>query len=461
MQRTKTMTILSALAVAAVMVMPLDSAHAASKEKVLHNFNNDSKDGYVVTAPLVFDAAGNLYGTTANGGQGQCTNGFVVGCGIVFKLIPGGNGKWTEKVLYSFKNDGTDGNYPSGGLVFDTAGNLYGVTLGGGSSHSASCALNGNVLGCGTVFELIPGTNGRWTEKVLHNFTFAVTDGFFPQGTLVLDKAGNIYGTTIEGGVNPCANGLGCGVIFELSRSAQGKWGEKILHSFNDSTDGSNPQAGLVFGKAGNLYGTAMGGPYQTGTVFEFRRGSKGRWTLQVLHAFGKNPLDGSNPQSALISDTAGDLYGTTVSGGTDGSCSSTGETCGTVFEVIPHAKGKWTEKVIHDFQNDGKDGVLSSAGLVLDSAGNLYGTTPLGGNFGFCTDFVVGCGVVFELMPGAKGKWTEKILHNFGNGTDGSEPKAGLTLDKADRLYGTTIFGGNATSCSGGGCGTVFEVVP
>jgi hypothetical protein len=234
MKRTRMTTIaITALAVFAVAVMPLDSVRAASKEKVLQSFDyqGDNK-GQNPSAPVVFDAAGNLYSTTQYGG----------GAGNVFELKPGAHGKWTEKVLHVFNN--TDGNFPLAGVVFDAAGNLYGTTKEGGKST----ACGGNT--CGTVFELIPGANGKWTEKVLHNF--AGTDGSNPVAGLIFDAAGNLYGSTC-GGYPPT------GTVFELIRGAHHHWREKVLYSASGFC-GSN----LVFDKVGNLYGIS---PDYAGTL--------------------------------------------------------------------------------------------------------------------------------------------------------------------------------------------------
>jgi uncharacterized repeat protein (TIGR03803 family) len=222
-----------------------------------------------------------------------------------------------EKVLHSFGN-GTDGLYPYAGLIFDAAGNLYGTTYEGG------------IHGYGTVFELTPEEGGGWTEKVLHSFNLNGTDAAYPQASLIMDSAGNLYSTSYEGGIHldPCG-GVGCGTVFELSPQEGGGWTEKVLHSFNlNGTDGDEPYAGLIIDTAGNLYGTTIaGGIHNNGTVFELSPREGGGWTEKVVHSFG-NGTDGYEPYAGLIIDAAGNLYGTTVEGGIHG--------YGTVFEITP-----------------------------------------------------------------------------------------------------------------------------
>src|ERR1017187_1221490 len=219
------------------------STWATAQEKVLHNFNNNGTDGVSPQAGLIVDGAGNLYGTTSGGGTYYH--------GTVFELTPAAGRGWTETVLHSFNNNGTDGYEPLAGLIFDAAGNLYGTTYVGGS------------YGYGTAFELTPAGGGTWNEKVLYSFASGSTAFYLTSG-LIFDGAGNLYGTTL--------GGQG-GSVFELTPTAGGGWTEKVLHSFGNGTDGEDPQAGLIFDAAGNLYGTTyLGGTYyQWGTVFELQ----------------------------------------------------------------------------------------------------------------------------------------------------------------------------------------------
>jgi uncharacterized repeat protein (TIGR03803 family) len=216
----------------------------------------------------------------------------------------------------------------------------------------------------------------------------------------------------------------------------------KVLHSFTGK-DGAFPFAGLVSDTAGNLYGTTFGWSSPCGTAFKLAQRGHGTWTRTVLHYFtnGTGDKNGCNPYAGMTLDAAGNLYGTTISGGDYDE--------GTVFELSPVAHGNWTEKVLHSFSGKGNDGSVPYAGLIFDAAGNLYGTTSAAGG-------VYRAGTVFELLPRANGKWTEKVLHVFGRGKDGAAPQAALALDAAGNLYGTTSSGGANIDY-----GTVFELAP
>jgi len=393
-------------------------------ETVLYSFGaapDGALPGYVTP---IFDAEGNLYGTTVHSGYYYH--------GTAFELTPSG----TEAVLWSFGN-GTDGQYPSSGLVFDAEGNLYGTTSGGGA------------YGGGTVFELSPpsGGSGSWTETILHSFG-AEKDGAYPVASLILDAGGNLYGTTFSGGA------YGGGTVFELSAPAgdEGSWTETILRSFGNGTDGNTLFAGVVFDTQGNLYGTTYyGGAYYCsgygcGTVFELSppSGGSGSWTETILHSFGAEK-DGASPVASLILDAGGNLYGTT-SYGTGSGCRAT---CGVVFKVTPSG----TETILHKFNF--KEGYRPVAPVIMDADGNLYGTTTSGGTYGNKACDHSGCGTVFELTP-TKKRWTETILHSFDqNGTDGINPGGGLVFDAEGNLYGTTTSGGAYSY------GIVFKVTP
>jgi uncharacterized repeat protein (TIGR03803 family) len=418
---------------------PALAADKEDKERVLHNFNGN--DGIEPLAGLIFDAAGNLYGTTLYGGH-SC--GYGDTCGTVFRLTPDGNGEWKEKVLYKF--NGGDGSHPLSSLIFDAAGNLYGTTWQGGA------------YGGGTVFRLAPGADGTCSEDVLYSFCYpypSCPDGAYPYASLTFDTAGNLYSTTWLGGA------LGGGTVFQLAPGTGGKWTEKVLHSFGKGEDGANPAASLILDAAGNLYGTtASGGTYTSGcggygcgTVFELMPVANGKWTEKVLHNFNDN--NGTGHTAGLIFDAAGNLYGTTDAGGAFVSgCGGYG--CGTVFELTPAANGKWTEKLLHNFNDNSEDGSNPFAGLIFDGSGNLYGTTYMGGAYGGNGNG----GSVFQLAPGTNGKWTEKVLRSF-KSRDGEHPEAGLILDPAGNLYSTTFEGGTRCRAHGLGCGTVFEITP
>ena len=291
-------------------------------EKVLHRLK-----GQYPQAGVIFDAAGNLYSTTTYGG--------AYGGGSVFRLAPRANGTWVYTVIHSF--NGKDGYVPSSNLIFDATGNLYGTTGAGGADDQ------------GTVFQLTPGANGKWTEKVLHSFRNDGRDGEGPVG-IVLDAAGDLYGSTFTGGRNSCEN-YKCGIVFQLSRGANGRWTEKVLHDFTGN-DGAQPAAGLIFDNAGNLYGTTEAGGDLSqcpnsgcGTVFRLTPGAEGVRTEKVLYSFQSNGKDGEQPNASLIFDKGGSLYGTTFMGGTFGG--------GTVFSLTPDANGDWTERIVHSFKYD------------------------------------------------------------------------------------------------------------
>jgi uncharacterized repeat protein (TIGR03803 family) len=238
-----------------IIVIPVLSpgARAASNYKTLHKFTGGGLEESF--AGLVFDQAGNLYGTTSGGGVGLSKCGYSAGCGTVFKLTPNADGNWRESVLYSFcsRTNCGDGEIPIAGLTFDQAGNLYGMTDGGGAT------------GGGTAFKLTPHSDGSWTESVLYRFTGM--DGSQPN-SVILDAAGNLYGTTALGGKLNCSP-IGCGVVFKLAPNSKGGWNEIVLHTFADHP-GANPNAGLILDPAGNLYGTTEGDLSTTfGSVFE------------------------------------------------------------------------------------------------------------------------------------------------------------------------------------------------
>ncbi len=265
-------------------------------------------------------------------------------------------------------------------------------------------------------------------ERVLYSFGNG-TDGSDPQGDLTPDGAGNFYSTTGTGGT------YGLGTVYELTPHADGIWTEKVLYSLgNGTTDGANPRSGVIFDAAGrNLYGTTInGGTYGLGAVFELSPTAGGGWTEKVLFSF--DGTDGQAGWDKLIFDAAGNLYSTSGSGGAYGQ--------GTIYELKPNASGGWNEKVLHNFGN-GTDGGSPQGGLIFDAEGNLYGMTTYGGASGYY-------GTVFELSPVAGGGWKEKILHNFAGGTDGANPFAGVIFDSAGNLYGVTYLGQ-----------TVFKMTP
>ncbi|HEY2859814.1 MAG TPA: choice-of-anchor tandem repeat GloVer-containing protein, partial [Terracidiphilus sp.] len=329
-------------------------------EKVLYSFGVVSGDGVQPLANLVFDAKGNLYGTTMSGG--------AYNDGTVFELLPGTGGVWTEKILHSFGAYAGDGNSPRrGSLIFDSKGNLYGTTFNGGS--------NGAAPGGGAVFELSPGTGGAWTEKVIYSLGANSADAMHASGGLVFSPAGDLYGVTVQGGA------YNYGSVYELLPGSGGIWTEKVLHSFDvNGVDGASPIPCVILDAEGNLYGTTQqGGNYgngnHLGAVYELSPSPGGTWTEQILYNFigGYPNSDGATPVAGLIFDAAGNLYGTT-SGGGPGISSD-----GTVFELVRGAGG-WTERQIYAFTAAAADGHFPYGGVIFDAAGNLYGTTPSGG---------------------------------------------------------------------------------
>jgi len=337
--------------------------------KVLHNFNDTPSDGSEPAAALVFDTAGNLYGTTEFGG--------IHGYGTVFELTPHANGNWSEKIVHNFNFNGADGYAPASSLIFDASGNLYGTTPVGG------------IYGAGIAFELSPEAGGGWKEKMLHNFG-STSDGWGPNGLVFglagSDSAGNLYGVTSGGAAHqPDANGT----VYELSPQSDGSWKETRLLSIPGASGSapSDPDAPPVFDQAGNLYTTSYnGGAYGRGTVFELSPKAGGGWSTKVLHSFHDTLGDGEQPLGGVVFDAAGNLYGTTSNDGL------TNESVGIVYKLSPQASGSWSETILYDFINGSPNGMQPGAGVILDASGNLYGTTTYGGTYDG--------GVVFEVTP-------------------------------------------------------------
>ena len=316
------------------------------QESVLHRFTGGSDGSSPVG--LVSDPAGNLYGTTAYGGDLACN------CGVVFKL-DASSGK--EIVLHRFGH-GVDGQVPGGGVMRDASGNLYGTTSLGGTSITCSGK------GCGTVFRV--DSNGR--ETVLHNFTGGA-DGANPVSTLVGDGRGNLYGTTLYGG-SSCSDIVGCGTVFAVDLLGH----EIVLHAFTAGPDGEFPYAGLVRDSNDNLYGTAStGGITGNGTVFMLDAARR----LNVLYTF-EGGADGQYPYGGLLRDSAGNLYGTTANGGVGN------YSYGTVFKLSDMR----VETVLHSFT--GSDGAHPFGFLLSDSASNVFGTAGSGGAYGYGTLFLL-----------------------------------------------------------------------
>jgi hypothetical protein len=427
-------------------------APAEWKEKVLYSFQGGT-DGSLPAGGVIFDKAGNLYGLTIYGGSTACPPGW---CGTIYELSPPAQkgGAWTEKVVYVFKgHNQNDGSSPSGSLIADSAGNLYGVTGYGGSGP---CVLFGTATGCGTAFELSPPKTkgGKWTEKVLYNFQGG-KDGDLPTGPLVFDSAGNLYGATEFGGGKGA--GLcdpfyqGCGTVFKLSPPTQkgGKWTETALHSFAAGNDGYNPNGGLLLDGKGNVYGAApMGGnqlcnfgDYKVGCgiVFKLIPPNKidGAWTEEILHRF--TLADGAGPNGNLRFDSHDRIYGTANGGSSQN---------GVVYRLASGSSA-WKEVVLYNF---GKGISNPQGGVIFDGGGSLFGTALGGPTYR---------GVVYRLRrPKFGNQWSFSMLYNFTGPPDGYNPTGDLILNALGSLYTTTSWGGTSTACQGG-CGTVSKTWP
>jgi uncharacterized repeat protein (TIGR03803 family) len=422
----------------ALLLTLVTPASAGKKGQVLYIFSDQNIDGFP-RGNVVFDSSGNMYGNSA----GFCAFGLY--CGQIWELTPTGDGQWQKIGLHDFGSvdGGVDGSNPIDGLTYGANGNLYGTAAYGGDLGCEGAPP----VGCGTVYELLPKGNGQWKFTVIYIFQgdhFSGIYGRHPTAGVILDKAGNVYGTTNEGGPPKyCTNeGEGCGLVFKLtSRSDGGLWKETILHRFVGGMDGANPSSKLIFDAAGNLYGTTgYGGSSQPcgyfigcGVVFKLTPTSTQEWEETVLYRF--SGADGAQPCCGLIFDAAGNLYGTTASGGAYG--------MGTVFELDSGGN----ETVLHSF--NGNDGADPEAGLLFDSAGNLYGTTFGGGTDTECPG---GCGVVFKLMPTVDG-WKEQSF-SF-TVSNGAGPLGGLTFGSDHNLYGSTEYGGKTL----GQDGVVYEI--
>ena len=392
-----------------------------------------------------------------------------------------------EKVLYSFQG-GNDGQFPRAGLVADNAGNFFGTTEFGGTGP----CVNDGLSGCGTVFELSPNGHSGWVETVLYSFQ-GQTDGQWPLSALVIDAAGNIYGTSQIGGGTNDQCPPSCGSAFELSPGSQG-WTLRVLHAFKGGADGGVLLGGLAADSAGTLYGTTyLGGHSDNGTLFQLSLES-GRWKLTTLHRFANcvPGSDGGNPNGSPLFSMDGNIYGTTECGGKYGG--------GTIYR-FSQANGKWKGEIIHSFGGSNGDRGVQLGDLSQDKAGNLYG---IGGGFNGGFNYAYRMSLV-------NGKWKRKNIHRFSRGQgdgvpnpyltldaagniygtaggapelpfgkvymltpsgnetvlykfkgepDGQYPASKLLLDQKDNLWGTTTSGGTGTNCGGAqGCGTVFQI--
>jgi uncharacterized repeat protein (TIGR03803 family) len=379
---------------------------ASAYFNVLHEFQGGA-DGSQPVAGLIMDAGGNLYGTAPSGGGSNL--------GTVFRLGPNGSGGYTFSVLYSFQG-GADGANPQCTLIMDVSGNLYGTTKNGGSN------------GWGTVFRLAPNSNGEYTKRTLYSFQF-IPDAMDPIAGLIMDKSGNLYGTTFDGGTNAY------GTVFRLAPDGSGGYSESVLYSFN-GIDGAGSNAGLIMDANGNLFGTCIGGGISGGgTVFELKPNGIGGYTSSLLHSF-LDTADGVFAYSGLVMDAGGNLYGVAAAaGGND-------EAGGTVYKFSPDGGG-YTFSVIYTFDG-GVVGDDLRGTLIIDKNGNLYGTAAAGGG--------ATIGVVYKLAPNAAGGYSQRVLYSF-TGPDGANPQGGLAMGVNGSLYGMTLYGGNTAN------GVVFRI--
>lgn len=434
---------LAALVVAMLLTLAAPGTMAQSVI-VLHTFSGGA-DGAAPAASLTPDAGGNLYGTTYYGGSiaGHC---WESGCGVVFKMTHRGSG-WIETPIYKFQN-APDGTNPQARVVFGPDGALYGTTWGGGTG---SCFNTG----CGTVFKLDPSPHAcgnsacPWRETVLYSFT-SFPDGAFPAAEVVFDRAGNLYGTTSSGGVGPCEGG--CGTVFKLTSNGNGSWSKSTIYFFRGGADdGIDPNSALVFDPAGNLYGTTYyGGTYDCyggsipgcGTVFEVTPSGSG-WKESVVHIF-TDGIDGGYP-TGLAFDGQGNLFGTASTG----PYVQLGEYgSGTMFEMTPGQNGQWTFTVPYTFPNIG-DGAEYPNAPVLDASGNVYGSGGRGGEAGW--------GAAYKLTY-SNGVWNYATLGSFDlQGPPGSLPQGAPVMDAQGNLYGVCEDGPYPSPDAG----TVWEVTP
>ena len=350
------------------------------KHQVLYSFAGGTNDGADPTAGLVFDSAGNLYGTTAGGGGSNCDGG---GCGTVFKLARNSQGGWSESVLFSFTGTDSDGWSPNSDLIFDTQGNLYGTADGGTGMGFCGGELWGEVW-CGIVFKLTPNSDGTWKEATIYDFQGA-PDAAVPVGPIILDTDGSFYGATEYGGTGPCVLGhdeynppAGCGALYKLTPSGGG-WTETVIYSFLRGQGSKNPSGGLIVEKPDLVLGTSLHGGDGVGAFFQIAQTKKG-WEQTVLYRFYGDP-DGENPVGRLAMGREDNLFGVTVGGGANGT--------GTVFELERTTRG-WKERVLFNLSSTYG---FPQAGPVVGSQGDIYGTLS-----GYYDSGLLGA--VYEVVP-------------------------------------------------------------
>jgi uncharacterized repeat protein (TIGR03803 family) len=412
----------------------------------------------------------------------RCSAAFqaLVALFVVLTFLTNASATQRERVLISFEGI-PDGANPAAALVADGKGNFYGTAANGctynygcvfrvsnvggiwtetvlysfsgpdGATPGASVILDsaGNLYGttslggafnAGTAFKLTPASGGPWTETVLHSFGSG-SDGYDPS-ELILASDGDIYGITQFGGTASSGPDNG-GTVYRLSL-ANGQWTETILYSFPGEflgPDGDLPFGGLAIDRAGNLYGvTQAGGTDGKGAVFALARGADGTFTERIIHSF--HVSDGDLPNSTPVLDSAGNLYGTTYFGGNVNACPSNG--CGTIYQLRKNSDGSWTEILLRELQKE--DGWQAVGPVVFDRKGNLYAAAQAGGAYSW--------GSILKLTPSSTAPWKEQVVHNFTNNPDGASP-SGILVDASGSIFGTTGAGGNSQ------LGVIFEIAP
>jgi uncharacterized repeat protein (TIGR03803 family) len=402
------------LGIGAAVALLATAAWAASTPTLLYSFVGGTQGEYTDTE-LVVDSAGNLYGTSVQGGK--------YGSGTVFQVTPAG----VHTVLHHFMG-GTDGGEPYKGVTIGPDGNLYGTAVAGGSG---SCEG-----GCGVVYKLT-NSSGTWTQTVIHSFNGS--DGSGPGSPVAFDNHGTLYGTTPTGGAN------GVGVVYQLRPDGMGGWVFKVIHDFTGGADGAGGGAGRLLVTSGvALYGVCTtGGANGFGVVYEMFR-QNGAWQFTTLYAFKDQP-DGYSPYGALVFDKFGNLYGTTYYGG----ATPDPNDVGTVYK-LSHGHGTWTESVLYSFKG-GADGANPISSLVADAAGNLYGTTSAGGAAS-CSG---GCGVIFKMTAGPHGTWNESVVYRFPGQPRPGFAYNGMVGDSAGNFFGATVHGGKSND------GAIYKFTP
>ncbi len=404
----------------------IPSAARAQSLNVLYSFQN-SPDGANPQAGVIFDAQGNLYGTTQHGGLLECDG--LFGCGTVFELMPNGSGGWTEQVISMLVSNGT-GCCSVAPVIFDRLGNLYGTY---------ACDLDCFGSMSGGVFQVAHGSNGSWMTNDVVNFGFGNAECQDARCGVGFDSSGRLYLTSNEYQSEFGNNGA----VFYVGRRSITSWYPINIYTFRGAPDGSGPSIWFTIDANDNIYGTTVhGGPLNGGTVFMLQNVGGAQWRETQLYAF-QGGSDGGGPSGGVIFDDAGNLYGTTEFGGL-------GE--GTVFELTKNANGTWTENVLYSFH--GTDAANPAGPLVFDAAGNLWGVAG-GGEYNH--------GAIFKLTPSGGGNWTESLVYSFTGALDGDGPSGGLALDSQGNLYGTAGHGGYYPTCSDSpNCGgVVYEITP